>query len=131
VPDEQLVALDRLAAAERHADDPVARHADRALLDRDVDAALAQAGLDLLGGERLLAAEQPRAGLEEGHLRPERLPRLGQLAADDPAAETMRRPGPPSPSSPPGSSTAPPRPGPGRAASSRPSPSRRRPRAAR
>ena len=48
---------------------------------------LAQPGLDLLGGERLLPRDQPWQSLDHGHARAEGGPRLGELDADDPAAE--------------------------------------------
>ena len=48
---------------------------------------LAQRRGDFLAGEGLLAREQVLAALDQGHLRPERRPGLGELAADRAAAE--------------------------------------------
>jgi uncharacterized membrane protein YeaQ/YmgE (transglycosylase-associated protein family) len=96
-PHEQLVGLEHLAALEGHAHRAV-RVAVDALgprLEAQVDAGGAQPVLDLLGRERLLAAEHAVAGLDERDLGAERLPRLAELDADDAAAEDDDPPGHP------------------------------------
>ena len=86
--DEQLVAADDAAVAERH------RHLGAVAPDRlgllagaDVDAQLLQRLGDLGAGELLLARQQPPLTLDQGHLRAQRAIRLPHLDADDAAAQ--------------------------------------------
>ena len=86
--DEDLGPLHRPAALERHGD-PAALA--RGPLGPDprahVDAAALERGPHVLGGEGLLARDEPLGHLEQGDLGPQRAPGLGQLDADHATAE--------------------------------------------
>ena len=110
--DQQLVAAQLLAALELQRDLPAlaARRADRLRPGAHLDAAALEPVGDLLARERLLAPRSAGRRLDQGDAGAEAAPRLGELHADDAAAEDQQPLGhATSPSSPRGWSTAAPR----------------------
>ena len=88
--DEQLIPRELTAVLERERHlSPAAGPGDRAGPDvgEQRHAVRAQAGADLLPGERLLAGEHARPGLDQRDRRAQRRVGLGELDADDAAAE--------------------------------------------
>ena len=92
--DEHLVTLDAPAVPElqhelgARAPDPRDFRASS-----HIDAELDKGMFELIADERLLADKQPVGPFEEGDLRPERVPGLRHLDADDPAPEDEQPPG--------------------------------------
>ena len=84
---EQLVRLERGSVVELDPDGPVSGDTRGGRAKPHVDTGVPKRCENLLGGERLLALDQPVAAMDERDRRAERRPGLCHLDADDPAAE--------------------------------------------
>ena len=89
--DQQHIGVERLAAGDGDAYPGLGRlDLLERLAELEVDAALAERALDLLGAVLVLERDQVRQRLDDGHVDAERLPGAGELAADHAAAEDDR-----------------------------------------